>query len=125
MALAPPAWHEVGGFDPRSFLYNEDLDLCLRLRRAGWRLLFEPRMACEHRLGGSTGSAARSPLYLENLTRTRLLPFASHSYRVYLAIGHSLYNALRVLGLGVRHGTGCRPYVTAVVRGHLAALRSL
>jgi GT2 family glycosyltransferase len=125
MALSPIAWREVGGFDPRYFLYNEDLDLCLRLRRAGWRLRFEPEMRCEHSLGSSTGSSARSPLYLENLTRTRLLPFASRPYRVYLALIHTVYNALRVVGIGVRHGTGGRPYAAAVARGHLAALRSV
>jgi GT2 family glycosyltransferase len=115
----------VGGFDPRFFLYNEDVDLCLRLRRAGWRLLFEPGMVCSHALGGATGSAGRSPLYLENITRTRLLPFRSRLYRVYLGGIHTLYNSLRVVGLGVRRGAGCGPYVTAVVRGHLAALSNL
>ena len=42
MAVSSTAWRDVGGFDERFFLYNEDLDLCLRLRRAGWRLRFEP-----------------------------------------------------------------------------------
>ena len=125
LAIASPAWREVGGFDSRFFLYNEDVDLCLRLRRAGWRLLFEPGMVCSHALGGATASADRSPLYLENITRTRLLPFRSRSYRVYVGGIHTLYNSLRVVGLSARRGAGCGPYVTAVVRGHLAALRSL
>jgi hypothetical protein len=32
------AWDEVAGFDPGFFLYFEDADLGLRLRRGGWRL---------------------------------------------------------------------------------------
>ncbi len=125
MAIASPAWREVGGFDPRYFLYNEDVDLCLRLRRAGWRLLFEPGMICFHAIGGATASADRSPIYLENLTRTRFEPFRSRLYRVYAGGIHTLYNSLRVVGLGLRRGFGCGPYVSAVVRGHLAALRNL
>jgi GT2 family glycosyltransferase len=122
MALAPAAWRELDGFDPRYFLYNEDLDLCLRLRRAGWRLRFEPGMACRHRLGTSTGSAVRSPLYLENLTRTRLLPFRSPAYRAYLAVIHSVYCAARIAGLALRHRGRCAPFVNAVLRGHAAAV---
>ena len=125
MAIASPAWHEVGGFDSRYFLYNEDVDLCLRLRRAGWRLLFEPGMVSFHAIGGATASADRSPIYLENITRTRLAPYRSRLYRVYAGGIHTLYNSLRVVGLSVRRGVGCGPYVAAVVRGHLAALRNL
>jgi hypothetical protein len=125
MAISPTAWREVGGFDPRLFLYNEDLDLCLRLRRAGWRLLFEPGMICEHRLGNATGSDDRSPLYLENLTRTRLLPFKSRPYRLYLAGLHTAYNSVRVLGLGLQYGVRCGPYVSAVARGHRHALATV
>jgi GT2 family glycosyltransferase len=125
LAIASPAWHEVGGFDSQFFLYNEDVDLCLRLRRAGWRLLFEPGMVCFHAVGGATASADRSPIYLENLTRTRLVPFRSLLYRYYAGGIHTLYNSLRVVGLSIRRGVGCGPYVTAVVRGHLAALRNL
>jgi GT2 family glycosyltransferase len=125
MAVLPAAWREVGGFDPRFFLYNEDVDLCLRLRRIGWRLLFEPSMVCDHRLGGATGSNDRSPLYLENLTRTRLLPFRPLPYRLYLAGLHTAYNPMRVLGLGLIYGIRCGPYVSAVVRGHLHALATV
>lgn len=125
MAVARTAWRDVRGFDERFFLYNEDLDLCLRLRRRGWRLRFEPGMESFHRLGGSTGSAERSPLYLENLTATRFLPFQSKLYRGYLGVVHSMYNSLRILGLCAQHTTRCAPYVAAVARGHIRALSSV
>jgi hypothetical protein len=125
IALFPDAWREIGGFDPNYFLYNEDVDLCLKFRRAGWRLRFEPKMACGHFIGGATGSHERSPLYLENLTRTRLLPFRYSAYRLYLALLHTGYNSLRILGLGLQYGTRCGPHVSAVARGHMHALTTV
>ena len=32
----------VGGWDERYFMYMEDVDLCWRLRRVGWRVAYEP-----------------------------------------------------------------------------------
>jgi GT2 family glycosyltransferase len=32
------ALDEVGGFDPDFFLFGEEVDLCLRMQRAGWRV---------------------------------------------------------------------------------------
>lgn len=33
------AWRDIGGFDERIFLYNDDVDFCLRLTRAGHGIL--------------------------------------------------------------------------------------
>jgi GT2 family glycosyltransferase len=53
----------VGLFDEAFFLYEEDVDLCLRLRRAGWRVVFSPKAEVVHRLGASMEAApARSRL---------------------------------------------------------------
>jgi hypothetical protein len=43
----------VGGFDEGFFLYEEDVDLCVRLRRAGWSVLFTPAATVVHHLGRS------------------------------------------------------------------------
>jgi len=43
----------VDGFDEGFFLYEEDVDLCLRLRRAGWGILFTPAAEVVHHLGRS------------------------------------------------------------------------
>jgi len=48
-----PALDAVGGLDERFFLYEEDVDLCLRVRKAGWRILYTPEPVVMHHLGRS------------------------------------------------------------------------
>lgn len=55
LALRREAFAEVGGFDPGYFMYVEDVDLGLRLRRAGWQLRYIPEAGVIHRVGASTG----------------------------------------------------------------------
>lgn len=43
------AFDAVGGFDEGLFLYKEDEDLCLRLRQAGGRVVYEPAIVVRHR----------------------------------------------------------------------------
>ena len=40
--LRREALDDVGGWDERYFMYMEDFDLCLRLRRSGWRVRYDP-----------------------------------------------------------------------------------
>lgn len=51
------AFDDVGGFDRRYFLYGEDLDLCHRLRQAGWTLVALPEPWAVHIGGGSAESS--------------------------------------------------------------------
>jgi GT2 family glycosyltransferase len=48
------AWDQVGGFDEAFFMYMEDVDLCWRLHRAGWRVGYEPGARVRHAIGRST-----------------------------------------------------------------------
>jgi hypothetical protein len=124
LAIAPEAWRRVGGFDPEYFLYNEDVDLCLRLRRLGFTLRFAPAMVAIHRVGAATGSARVSALYLENMARTRLLPFRPLAARLYLALLHSAYVALRA-GWHAARGADGRRAALALLRGHRHALATI
>jgi N-acetylglucosaminyl-diphospho-decaprenol L-rhamnosyltransferase len=56
LALRRTAFDAVDGFDPGYFLYVEDVDLGVRLRAAGWRLVTEPSVTVVHRVGASTRS---------------------------------------------------------------------
>ncbi len=46
--LRRSAFAAVGGFDERQWMYAEDLDLCWRLRQAGWATRYEPAAVVHH-----------------------------------------------------------------------------
>jgi len=48
------AWEELGGFDEGYFMYAEDMDLCWRAGRAGWRVVHQPAAVVTHHQGVST-----------------------------------------------------------------------
>lgn len=75
--LRREALDEVGGWDERYFLYAEDVDLCWRLRRAGWRVAYEPAGAVEHLLGTSTSTR---PYRMIAEHHRSLLRFAAHRF---------------------------------------------
>lgn len=54
LALRREAFADVGGFDPRYFMFVEDVDLGYRLRRAGWTIRYVPSGEIVHRVGAST-----------------------------------------------------------------------
>lgn len=55
LLLRPEAIRSIGGFDPRFFLYGEDVDLGERLRGAGWELWLVPEARASHLIAGSQG----------------------------------------------------------------------
>jgi hypothetical protein len=50
------ALNQIRGLDERFFLYWEDVDLGIRLRQAGWRVVFLPTVSIMHTGGGSVGA---------------------------------------------------------------------
>ncbi len=60
MLMRAKALHAVGGFDQQFFMYAEDIDLCMRFKRAGWRVAYRPVAEVIHVGGGSGDGAARA-----------------------------------------------------------------
>ncbi len=60
MLLRRSALAEVGLFDEGYWMYMEDLDLCYRLREAGWTTWYEPAATVIHVKAGTSGPI-RSP----------------------------------------------------------------
>ena len=59
MLLRRRALHDVGVFDERYFMYVEDVDLCTRLRRSRWTVLFSPELEVIHEIGVSARGQPR------------------------------------------------------------------
>lgn len=51
-------WQRLGGFDPRYFMYGEDVDLCLRARESGLRPVITPTATVTHFVGKSSAVPA-------------------------------------------------------------------
>jgi N-acetylglucosaminyl-diphospho-decaprenol L-rhamnosyltransferase len=62
MLLRREALDRVGMLDEGFFLYGEELDLCTRLRDAGWTVVFTPEVEVTHEGGVSTGRSRRMNL---------------------------------------------------------------
>ncbi|MBM3859269.1 MAG: glycosyltransferase family 2 protein [Verrucomicrobia bacterium] len=69
LLLRRAALDVVGTFDERFFMYYEEVDLCLRLRQAGWKIMFVPDAVVTHHGGAS----ARQSLGAMTLARYRSL----------------------------------------------------
>ena len=96
------AFFGVGGFDERIFLYYEDDDLCRRLRKAGWSLVYVHDALGRHEHGKSTRSKSGG-MYFRSFHWAR-----SKSY------------------VTAKHGVAFHPAMEwgkSILRGGLAAIR--
>ncbi len=60
LLLRRSAVDQVGPMDERFFMYYEEVDLCQRLRQAGWRVVFVPEATITH-LGGESSRQVPIP----------------------------------------------------------------
>ncbi|MGE5125113.1 MAG: glycosyltransferase, partial [Betaproteobacteria bacterium] len=74
----------VGGFDEGFFLYEEDADLCRRVRAAGWRVLFAPAAEVVHQLGRSMESDRHRARF--EYDRSHLRYYRKHNGRLAVAV---------------------------------------
>lgn len=62
MLLPRSLFARLGGFDEGYFLHFEDLDLCRRVREAGWRVLLAGDVRVPH---GKGGSSRHRPVFVD------------------------------------------------------------
>ncbi|MEX0947498.1 MAG: glycosyltransferase family 2 protein [Acidimicrobiia bacterium] len=106
--LRRSALDAVGGWDAGYFMYVEDVDLCWRLRGAGWRVAYEPGGEVVHVQGAST---ARRPYRMLLSHHRSLLRFAAkrwHGWRRVLLVPAFGYLSVRFGLAALAHALGGR-----------------
>jgi GT2 family glycosyltransferase len=58
---------QVGLFDEAFAMFFNDVDLCYRIKAAGWKILFYPDAEVTHYRGASTSKAKRKMIWLSHL----------------------------------------------------------
>lgn len=98
LLVRPNAVRSVGGFDERFFLYGEDVDLGVRLRRAAWELWLIPDARARHLVAGSQGRVStRWVDAMHDYYASRASTPLVFSYDVVLAVGLTLRVAVRAM----------------------------
>lgn len=93
------ALDDVGPFDEDYFLYFEDVDICYRLKQAGWRVSYVPCGSVMHRIGGSSDKTRAERLRVAGHFHDSLARF----YRKHYSRKYPLpINAAVMAGIRVR-----------------------
>lgn len=66
MIIKKELFEKLGGFDEKYFLYFEDLDLCKKLRKLGYKVGYFPKVVMEHEVGASGTNMKTKQLSLES-----------------------------------------------------------
>lgn len=102
MLLPSGLFRELGGFDRRFFLYFEETDLCVRVRKAGYELWAVGEVSAKH-VGGASAKATNPTLRHGDC----LAEFYFPSRYYYLIKHHGrpaafVTEALQLTGMGLR-----------------------
>ena len=118
--------NQVGLFDPRYFLYYEEVDHCLATKRAGWQIHYFPDTTVVH-IGGesakSDGAITKSGRQLEALRiESELLYFRKNHGFLMALVDLMLITATDLINPVKRLFTGKRPigFVDAIAHSFLA-----
>ena len=63
LMLRRSALDRVGFFDPRYFMFGEDLDLCYRLKLGGWKIFYVPMASATHQVSPPSRDRQRQISY--------------------------------------------------------------
>ncbi len=95
MIARTKALKDINGFDEKFFLYWEDTDICSRLKKAGWKIIYYPLSEIYHHTGTSSNTV---PLFsIFHFHRSCYIYFRKHAKWPL-----SILNPIALMGLSLR-----------------------
>jgi GT2 family glycosyltransferase len=84
MLIKSMVFKKVGFFDEQFFLYFEDSDFCIRVKKAGFRIFVEPKSVIKHRTGQNAKVLSLFQIY--NLLKSNFLFSLKHINKIYIPL---------------------------------------
>lgn len=78
MLIKKDVFEKIGLLDEKFFLYLEDMDFCVKAKKAGFKIIYEPKAFLWHKNAASSGGSG-SNVQDYYITRNRLLFAAKHA----------------------------------------------
>jgi len=114
-------YHAFGGFDGDYFAHNEEIDLCWRVKRAGYSVWCIPQSVVYHLGGGTLGYESPRKVYLNfRNSLFTLLKNEPTSKLLWLIPARLLLDGVAVLRFAAKRQF---PAIWAVLRGHFSMYR--
>ncbi|NJB85519.1 hypothetical protein GGR26_001264 [Lewinella marina] len=116
-------FHRLAGFEPEYFAHAEEIDLCWRMKRAGYRVLVEPAATVHHVGGGTLAYDTPRKAFL-NFRNTLVTSFKNeNTLRLiwWLPVRLLLDGAAGMLFLA----QGKVEHIRSIIRAHLDFYRNL
>jgi hypothetical protein len=117
MAVKREILEKVGIFDPKFFIYYDDLDLCWRVWLCGYKVVFVPKSVVYHE-AGAWGRAQPRP---------QMTSFFCKNHTSALLKNYSLHNLVRTLPVYIAlvHGMAMYLMLKGEVKGALAYFKAI
>ena len=106
----------VGGFNPEFFMYFEETDLCLRVRKAGYSIVNVPQASIQHIEGGSYVESGFNPCRLERNERSRLTYYRLNSPPVRTTVANLIYGSFLLSRAILKHSRAYRHRLKLLIR---------
>ncbi|MFN8266114.1 MAG: glycosyltransferase family 2 protein [Chitinophagaceae bacterium] len=118
MFVRAAVFHELGGFDEYFFAHQEEIDLCWRMQRKGYKIFVCPQSVVYHVGGGTLPTGSERKVFLNfrnNLAMlTKNLPWRDRLWKIPLRLALDGVSAWKQLA------SGQPVYWKAVVKAHFA-----